>query len=254
MRTRIIVGSAIAAAGWAMFFGIRRWWLTWGIDPDEAARHLPGDDLVPEPTAVDTRGITIEAPPSTVWPWLVQMGYGRAGWYSYDAIDMRGTSATGILPEHQRLEVGDLLPTHPGGGFVVRVVEPEHALVVSMDPETIRAQAEAASAASEEPTGEDGHEPMPGNLKVAGAFLETTTSPDFHASWAFVLEPVEGGRTRLTERFRVTMQQAGPGARFGGAVLGFGVFVMVRRQLLGIRDRVERAEGSVEPLTAPSPA
>ncbi len=262
MRLRtplLILGAAAAGAVVAYKARIEPWWRSWGVDPDEAIRALPGDEIVGTPDVVDTRAVTIDAPPSAVWPWLVQMGYGRGGWYSYDAVDMRGTSATEILPELQQLEVGDLLPTHPDGGFVVRTVEPEHALVVSIDPETLRTQAEAARARAEEAaaSGEGeagGGEAAPANLKAAGAFLETTTSPDFNASWAFVLEPVDGSRTRLIERFRVAMDQDTAGARLGAPMLGFGVFLMVRRQLLGIRDRVERVQGSAGPVVEPSPA
>ena len=91
--------------------------------PDQASRRLPGDEIVPEPVAIETRGITIDAPPATVWPWLVQMGYGRAGWYSYDQLDQRGASADEIVPAWQELAVGDILPTHPGGGFEVAILE-----------------------------------------------------------------------------------------------------------------------------------
>jgi hypothetical protein len=254
MRLRlpiVMIGAAAVGAVVAYKTRIEPWWQAWGVDPDEAVRPLPGDELVPVPDIVDTRAITIEAPPDAVWPWLVQMGFGRGGWYSYDAIDMRGTSASTILPELQGLAVGDLLPTHPDGGFVVRILEPERALVVSIDPETIRSQAEAARARAGATVEDDGGEAMPANLKAAGAFLESTTSPEFEASWTFVLEPLAGGRTRLIERFRVSMAQDGAGARLGGPLLGFGVFLMVRRQLLGIRARVERAEGSIEPVAAP---
>ena len=117
----------------------------WSVVPDEADRVLPGDELVPEPVAIETRGITIDAPPSAVWPWLVQMGYGRAGWYSYDQLDQRGASAQEIVPEWQTLAVGDILPTHPGGGFEVAILEPKRALVVRSDTALVRAQAEAAA-------------------------------------------------------------------------------------------------------------
>jgi len=254
MRLRtplIILGAATAGAVLAYKTRIEPWWRSWGVEPDEAVRPLPGDDIVPDADITDTRAVTIAAPPSAIWPWLVQMGYGRGGWYSYDAVDMKGTSATAILPEHQELAVGDLLPTHPDGGFVVRAVEAEHALVVSIDPDTIRAQTEEARARAEALAGgEDVGEGTPANLKAAGALLESTTSPDFCASWAFVLEPLDAGRTRLIERFRVSMDQDATGVRLGAPMLGFGVFLMVRRQLLGIRDRVERAEGSPEPVAS----
>jgi hypothetical protein len=98
------------------------WWRTWGRrDTDDGP--LPGDDLVGEPTAIETRGIDIEAAPAEIWPWLAQMGYGRAGWYSYDARDMNMPSADHVRPDLAELSIGDTLPTHPGGGFLVRVLE-----------------------------------------------------------------------------------------------------------------------------------
>jgi hypothetical protein len=95
----------------------------WGATDDEVARPMPGDDLFPDaPTA--TRAITIEAQPHDIWPWLVQLGYGRAGWYSYDWIDNDGRrSAERVVPELQRMEPGDEILMIPGLGFSVRDVE-----------------------------------------------------------------------------------------------------------------------------------
>ena len=77
------------------------------LNPIEKTRLLPGDDLIADAKAIDTRGIDIAAAPSDVWPWLVQMGYGRAGWYSYDQLDMNKPSADRIIPELQDLEIGE---------------------------------------------------------------------------------------------------------------------------------------------------
>ena len=103
----VSLGAALTAT---YLVAVRPLWKHWGVDPAEAERALPGDDLVPEPTAFDTRGLTIAAPPSAVWPWLVQMGYGRAGWYSYDAVDTSRKSVVEIHPEWQSLAVGDTDP------------------------------------------------------------------------------------------------------------------------------------------------
>ena len=59
----------------------------WGATAEELSRPLPGDDQVPDPLAASTRAVSVRAPASAVWPWLVQMGWRRAGWYSYDRID-----------------------------------------------------------------------------------------------------------------------------------------------------------------------
>lgn len=244
LKRLFILGAAAASAGAAIGFSkARTEFRTWGIDPADVEKHLPGDELVAETEAVDTRCLEIAAPPSEVWPWLVQMGYGRGGWYSWDQLDMNVPSADRIVPELQQLAVGDVMPTHPGGGFEVRILEPEKALVLYADRALMDTQAAP-----------DGIEAASANLRATGMYLEKTMQGDFQASWAFVLEPTRAGGTRLIERFRGHMAPApaadpkvkvAPG--FTGAMLRFGLFVMVRRQLQGIRDR---AEG--RPLARPS--
>jgi hypothetical protein len=92
----------------------RRWHLRWGATPDEVEAALPGDELLPSPQFRCTRAITIQAPPSLVWPWLVQVGCLRAGFYSNDLLDNLGhPSARDIVPELQHLEFGQWIPTSP---------------------------------------------------------------------------------------------------------------------------------------------
>src|SRR5690242_14093120 len=238
LKRLFVFGAAAASAGAALgFVKARAQFRTWGIDAEEAVKPLPGDDLVPDAEAVDTRGIDIAGPPKDVWPWLVQMGYGRAGWYSYDELDMDQPSADRIVPELQKLEIGDLLPTHPGGGLEGRVIQPGAALVVFADRALIEAQAEAARQ-----TGQ-GVDAATANVKATGAYLDAAMPGDFQASWAFVLEPRPDERTRLIERFRGHMPIPDGGPAFAPALAGrallFGLFVMVRRQMQGIRDRAE---------------
>ncbi len=245
MRKLILVLAGLGVLGVVVARLLDRWRTSWGVLPIEAVKSFPGDDLIPEAATSETRGVTIDAPPSAVWPWLVQMGYGRGGWYSYDPIDMGRPSATTILSEHQHLAVGDLLPTDPGGGFEVKILEPEQALVVYSDTELVKSQREIARA--------DGAEAASANVQATGAAMTFAQPGEFAASWAFLLEPLDGGQTRLVERVRVRFGEAEqPWMRFTMPMMGFGVFVMVRRQLLGIRDRAERlAHG--EPA-APDPA
>jgi hypothetical protein len=102
------------------------WQLRWGATDEEARRTLPGDRLVGRADFVATRAVTIDAPPEAVWPWLVQIGSGRAGWYAIDRIDNPGMpSSSAIVPEHQRLAVGDLVPMVPGTDIGLRVKELE---------------------------------------------------------------------------------------------------------------------------------
>jgi hypothetical protein len=103
---------------------------------DEDGRSLPGDELVPDAKIAWTHAITIGACTADVWPWLVQMGCRRAGWYSYDGLDNGGVpSADRILPDLQHVEVGDIFPMMPTADdrFVVRGVEPERVLVLGDD-------------------------------------------------------------------------------------------------------------------------
>lgn len=92
----------------------RRWHLTWGATPAEVTARLPGDDLMPDAQYRSTRAISIDAPPEAVWPWLVQVGCLRAGWYSNDLLDnLAHPSATTILPALQHLEIGQSVPMSP---------------------------------------------------------------------------------------------------------------------------------------------
>jgi hypothetical protein len=121
----LAVGLAIAATVLVAYrWLLRPWHLRWGATDEEVRATLPGDDLLPKPSGSSTRAIGIDAPPEMVWPWLVQVGYGRAGWYSYDWIDNDGKpSADRIVPELQSLEVGDRILMIPGMGPEVKAVE-----------------------------------------------------------------------------------------------------------------------------------
>jgi len=230
--------AAIAAATTAYAVVVRPWWRAWGVDPADAAIDFPGDDLVTDANVVESRGVEIDAPPDAVWPWLIQMGYNRAGWYSYDVVDMKGASVDRILPELQRLAVGDLVANSPDTAFVVRALEPGRALVLYADEKTVEEQVAAARARK---AAGEAIEETPANLKAAGKMMPAM--PGFAASLAFVLLPLEEGRrTRLVERFRVRMPAPeGPAAAVLGGAFGFGVFAMTRKQMLGIRDRAEAA-------------
>ena len=105
-----LIAFAVLAA--LYFGGVRNWLMTWGATPEEASRYMPGDELIVDPTMNATRVVEIDAPPEEVWPWLVQMGYKRAGLYTFGALDNGDMpSAERIIPEFQDLKVGDdILP------------------------------------------------------------------------------------------------------------------------------------------------
>ena len=115
-----LLGRGVAALG-VVLLGvylrfIRPWQLRWGATDEEVARAMSGDDVVKQPTFNATRAVTIQARPEEIWPWLLQIGITRAGWYSYDWLDNLGKpSATRILPQFQHVEVGDVIPFSPDG-------------------------------------------------------------------------------------------------------------------------------------------
>jgi hypothetical protein len=129
--TGFVIASAAAAAVYFRF--LREWHLHWGATAHEASGEVAGDELMPDPHIVATRVVEIDAPPSVIWPWLVQMGPGRGGAYTYDwverrlGIDIHNTDR--IIPELQDLKVGDEIAM-PGYAMRVERLDPEQAMVV----------------------------------------------------------------------------------------------------------------------------
>jgi len=147
--------------------------LRWGATDEEVRRPFPGADLIPSGTRSATMAVTIDAPPSRVWPWLVQMGVDRAGWYSWDRLDNFGRrSAERIHPEWQAIAVGDHLTARPDGSewWEVAALEPERFLCLrtSLD---LRGRP----------------------FDPAGARPRLSTD----STWGFLLEELPGRRTRL---------------------------------------------------------
>lgn len=216
-RTRLIsegmfgVGLTAAAALAAYFAVVRPWHLRWGATAGEINGSLPGDEVKPDAGVQVTHAITINAPAAEIWRWLVQIGQGRGGFYSYDWLenffDLRIHNVDEIKPELQSLRVGDFVRSaHKGwlggrfdekAGWTVVRLEPARALVLRDEIE--------------------------------------------HGSWAFVLNPINERRTRLVVRVR-----GDAAASWGRKLLHLSVlepahFVMERKMLLTLK---ERAEGS----------
>ncbi len=198
----------------------RPWQLRWGATDEEVQRRLPGDEFVRRPRILSTRAVTIGAPAEAVWPWLVQIGFRRAGWYSYDVLEAAlgvgefqgGHSARRIIPELQQLKVGDTILTDPAGGFTVAAIEPERAVV-------LRARIDTAGR--------------------HGSLDAPLLGTQFDASWAFVLDQVGDGVTRLIARFRADFVFGLETQLFARLLLEPAAFIMERRMLLGIKERAE---------------
>ena len=177
---------------------LRPWQLRWGATEDETIRPLPGDEVVPNPTFNATRAVTIMARPEEIWPWLVQIGLRRAGWYSFDWIDNLGQpSAQRLIPEFQQLAIGDFIPMSPIGrvGQWVKEFEPNRWL------------------------------------------LWWDNRGD--VSWLWFLDPADERHTRLITRVRMRYRWASPTILFN-LLLDVGDIVMMRKSLLGIKQRAER--------------
>ncbi len=124
----LVLAVLLASALWFIY---RPWALTWGSTEEEIARPMPGDEVLEQPTFNATRAVTIKATPSEIWPWIVQIGYRRAGFYSYDRLDNDGIpSAERILPEYQTLKVGDLIPLTEAANVRVTELEPPRFMVL----------------------------------------------------------------------------------------------------------------------------
>jgi hypothetical protein len=128
--TDVIVGSPRFATAPL----VRSWHLRWGATEEEVKASMPGDEIVPRPSFNATRAATIAAPPADVWPWLVQLGFGRAGWYSYDLFDNAARpSARRILPEFQHPSVGDWVPmaskVNETTAFKITEIEPNRLML-----------------------------------------------------------------------------------------------------------------------------
>jgi hypothetical protein len=205
-RRAAATGAAVLGGAAAYLLVGRRWQLGWGATGEEHNATLAGDDLIATSDLVATRAITVHAPADQVFPWIAQLGQGRGGFYSYDALEnLVGCdihSADRVVPEWQDLKVGDQVKLHPEVELAVAVVEPGRALV------------------------------------LRGGVPMGEVAPPYDFTWAFVLREQPAGATRLLvrERYAYTKRWAPLLVEPVAAV----AFVMSQRMLRGIRDRAER--------------
>jgi hypothetical protein len=190
----------------------------WGMKTDEVQRNYPRDELVPDPKGEYMHGITIHALASEVWPWLVQMGQGRGGFYSYELLEnfvgCKMHNADRIIPELQNLEIGDSIPMHPtmGSPYRVRAIDPGRSLVLLIRED----------------------------MQTGKAFEPDDGLPEKYQNmcWLFFLDEQKDGTTRLISRSRNDWNES-----FGNKIF-YGIFgpltvEMDRKMLKGIKKRVE---------------
>jgi len=208
---------------------LRPWHQRWGMTRDELGRSWPGDELVPNACGDATHAITINAPASQIWPWIVQMGQDRAGFYIYTQLEnlvgceMR--NAGQIVPEWQQRQVGDMVWMAPKrkfngvGRMEVALLEPNRTMIL-VPPSDVPPSARPGGVAN--------------------------------STWGFILEPIDEHSTRLIMRAR---GECSP--RLRDRVIGYSLwepahFIMERKMMLAIKDRVERPNASASSTAASS--
>jgi hypothetical protein len=214
---------ALAACGAVSGAAARAWRQRWCATGEEVDEHLLGDDHVAEPASQKTLAITVDAPVEAVWPWIVQLGADRGGFYSYDWLEnlfgLGIHSAARIVPEWQTPAVGDVVAanrTGTGGWYVVEI-RPNDTLALKV-----------ASL--------DQGRPLRRDEGLGWEFL-----------WIFALRRVADGRSRLLIWERVAFGRSV--TRLSMAPVGWISFVMTRKMMLGIK---QRAETAVRPTWAPN--
>ena len=197
-------GAAVAASGSYLAFGRRRC-LTWGAAEEDVTRVMPGDELLDHPDLVSTRAVRIAASPADVWPWLMQMGSGKGGVYTYDwienllGLDMHSVDV--VLPQFQNRKVGDIEALGTKGPRLrVEILEPQAALVLRSD--------------------------------------------DGNWVWAFGLYPDQVGTVLVSRNRIISPSASAPMRALTTLIMEPGSLIMERKMLLGIKQRAETLAGS----------
>jgi hypothetical protein len=167
-NTFVVPGLTLMVTTLLFYTVYRPWQLSWGATEEEIRHALPGDEIVGHPTFNATRAVVIRGSAEEIWPWIVQIGYRKAGFYSHDWLDNdRIPSATWIVSEYQSLEVGDSIPLSESVDAEVRVLEPNRFLLLVVE----------------------------GDSETHGAW-----------TWAWWLHEQDAERTRLVTRLRVRLK------------------------------------------------
>ena len=219
VRTLYTVLAVLAVGGLVYQLGLRQWCLRWGATDAELKSAMPGDDLMPDaPTPGATHAITIHATPDKIWPWLMQIGRDRSGFYSYtfleNVIGCDMPRVERLVPEWKPRTVGETVwfcdpKRYQGQGKMIpAVVDPNHALALVLTNDWKRLEA-----------GGRAHDGL----------------------WSFTLIPMQNGQTRLIARARGANPSSLTGRLLGRLFWEPAHFVMEQKMLRTIRDLAERS-------------
>ncbi len=213
---RILVALSLNILSWLVFliivtllyFGfVRDFQMTWGATDEDVGRRMRGDELIDSPEFNATRAVEIDAPPENIWPWIVQMGNTRAGFYGFDNLDNGGApSATSILPEYQDLRAGDSIPGGVYKGRVWNLLE-----VREMDP----------------------------GKEMLWVFLPGT--PWEGTTWSWGLYEIDHEKTRLISRLRLKYKFGSFQQVIACSMIDVIEVLMMRTTLQGIKYRAEKS-------------
>lgn len=186
------------------FAWLREYQMNWGATAEDVDRYMTGDELLENPEFNATRAVEIYATPEQIWPWIVQMGYSKAGFYGFDILDNGGNpSAKHIIPEFQNLKVGDSIASGEYKGKLFNFLE-----VATMEP----------------------------NKSMLWVFIDT---PWEGATWSWGLYRIDNERTKLVSRLRKGYAFDSFQAIVMWSLADTIEILMMRTTLLGIKRRAE---------------
>jgi len=189
----------LADLSFLYFKMIRPWQLRWGASNAEISQPMPGDELVAHPSFNATRAVTIAAPVEKIYPWIVQIGVTRAGWYSYDLLDNLGRpSAIQILPQYQHIQPGDLIPMSPDGKYGIWVKDFQQ-----------------------------------------DSWILWSDGQSGDTSWVWKIDSLGENSCRLITRVRTKYHWLSAAFLFN-LLIEFGDLIMMRKCMLGIKQRAEK--------------
>jgi hypothetical protein len=191
----------------------------WGATPEEVAKTLPGDDLIPAKREISTKAVTIDAPPATVYALLVQMGQHRAGWYGWDwfynltksSDFVDGHYSTRIVPELQDINVGDKISINDMVSYDVVQADKDTALVLAA-----------------------------GSMKPSELPMRSVPETWTENTMAFVIEPLPNNQSRLILRMRADGSETGFGRWIWNGPLNFGGALFSHKTIVGLKRTAEQ--------------